>query len=271
METDKIIGLFKTVTSDAVIEIAVVIAVSVGIIWLSQRLFPWLAEHLHGKQRLFVLAMIPTLRVVVFVLATIWIVPMVIETTMQNMIAILGAAGLAIGFAMKDYVSSLIAGIVAVYELPYRPGDWIEVDGTYGEVKHIGMRAVELVTPDDTVVFVPHLKLWDGLIHNANNGGPSLMCVTSFYLAADHDAHQVKQLLEDVALTSPYVQLKQPITVVISEQPWGTHYRLKAYPIDPRQQFQFMTDLTARGKACLRAINVKFANLSPEHAVPVIP
>ena len=271
METEKIIGLFKTVTSDVVIEIAIVIAVAVAIVWLSQRLLPWLADHLHGKQRLFVLALIPTTRVIVFVLATIWIVPMVIETTMQNMIAILGAAGLAIGFAMKDYVSSLIAGIVAVYELPYRPGDWIEVDGTYGEVKHIGMRAVEMVTPDDTVVFVPHLKLWTNLIHNANNGGPSLMVVTDFYLAADHDAHQVKQLLEDVALTSPYVQLQQPIVVIIKEQPWGTHYRLKAYPIDPRQQFQFMTDLTARGKACLRAIDVKFANLSPEHAVPVIP
>src|SRR5690554_306670 len=138
METEKIIGLFKTVTSDVVIEIAVVITVAVAIVWLSQRLFPWLADHLHGKQRLFVLALIPTTRVLVFVLATIWIVPMVIETTMQNMIAILGAAGLAIGFAMKDYVSSLIAGIVAVYELPYRPGDWIEVDGTYGEVKHVG-------------------------------------------------------------------------------------------------------------------------------------
>src|SRR5690554_6894365 len=103
METEKIIGLFKTVTSDAVIEIAVVIALSVAIIWLSQRLFPWLAAHLHGKQRLFVLAMIPTLRVFVFILATIWIIPMVIETTVQNMVAILGAAGLAIGFAMKDY------------------------------------------------------------------------------------------------------------------------------------------------------------------------
>ncbi|RUO48326.1 mechanosensitive ion channel family protein [Pseudidiomarina donghaiensis] len=271
METEKIIGLFKTVTSDAVIEIALVIAFSVAIIWLSQRVLPWLAEHLHGTQRLFVLALIPTTRVIVFILATIWIVPMVIETTVQNMIAILGAAGLAIGFAMKDYVSSLIAGIVAVYELPYRPGDWIEVDGTYGEVKHIGMRAVEMVTPDDTVVFVPHLKLWSHLIHNANNGGPSLMVVTDFYLSADHDAHKVKQLLEDVALTSPYVQLKQPIVVIIKEEPWGTHYRLKAYPIDPRQQFQFMTDLTARGKVCLRAIDVKFANLSPEHAVPVTP
>ncbi len=266
METEKILGIFKTVTSDVVIEIAVVIAVSVFLIWLSQRIIPWLADHLFGKQRLFLLAMIPTIRVAVFVLATIWIVPMVIETNLQNMIAIFGAVGLAIGFAMKDYVSSLIAGIVAVYELPYRPGDWIEVEGTYGEVKHVGMRAVEIVTPEDTVVFIPHQKLWTHLIRNANNGGPSLMCSTDFYLAPDHDANQVRHLLEDVALTSPYIQLAKPISVTVAEKPWATHYRLKAYPIDPRQQFQFTTDLTARAKACLRDLPVTFATLSPRHA-----
>ncbi|MBY6064603.1 mechanosensitive ion channel protein MscS [Pseudidiomarina sediminum] len=271
MNAEKILGLFKEITSGVLIEIAVVIVVALLVIWLSQRLLPWVAEHLHGKQRLLALAMIPTIRVIVFIVAFIWIVPLVIEPSMQNMVAILGAAGLAIGFALKDYVSSLIAGIVAVYELPYRPGDWIEVEGTYGEVKHIGMRAVEIVTPDDTVVFIPHLKLWSNLIHNANNGGPSLMVVVNFYLEPEHDANRVKHLLEDVALTSPYVQLAKPIVVIAFEEPWGTHYKLKAYPIDPRQQFQFMTDLTARGKQGLRALPVKFAQLSPEHVVQATP
>ncbi|MFC0445397.1 mechanosensitive ion channel family protein [Pseudidiomarina halophila] len=271
MDTDKILGLFREITTAVLIEIGLVFAVATAIVVSSQRVLPWLAEHLHGKQRLFALAMVPTIRVIVFIIAFLWVVPLVIEPSMQNMVAILGAAGLAIGFALKDYVSSLIAGIVAVYELPYRPGDWIEVEGTYGEVKHIGMRAIEIVTPDDTVVFVPHLKLWSTLIFNANNGGPSLMCVVDFYLHPEHDANRVKHLLEDVALTSPYVQLAKPILVIAKEEPWGTHYRLKAYPIDPRQQFQFMTDLTARGKDCLRALPVRFAQLSPEHAVQTGP
>ncbi|MGQ4277463.1 mechanosensitive ion channel family protein [Pseudidiomarina sp. E22-M8] len=271
MNTEKILGLFKEITSAVLIEIGLVFVVATAIVLASQRVLPWLAAHLHGKQRLFVLAMVPTIRVIVFIIAFLWVVPMVINPSMQNMIAILGVAGLAIGFALKDYVSSLIAGIVAVYELPYRPGDWIEVEGTYGEVKHIGMRAVEIVTPDDTIVFIPHLKLWTSLIFNANNGGPSLMCVVDFYLHPEHDANRVKHLLEDVALTSPYVQLAKPILVIAKEEPWGTHYRLKAYPIDPRQQFQFMTDLTARGKTCLRAASIRFAQLSPEHAVQTGP
>ena len=43
------------------------------------------------------------------------------------MVTLLGAIGLAIGFALKDYVSSLIAGVVSAVELPYRPGDWVNM------------------------------------------------------------------------------------------------------------------------------------------------
>jgi hypothetical protein len=52
------------------------------------------------------------------------------------------------------------------------------------------------------------------------------------------------------------------------EKPWGTHYRLKAYPVEPRDQFQFITDLTVRGKAALLALGAAFATsaLPPEGA-----
>ena len=266
MDTEQVVGLFRNITTQTLTEALAVVGMAILLVWLSQRLLSWLASRLHSNRRLLVLALIPTIRVLVIVAALIWIVPLFIEPTVQNTVAILSVTGLAIGFALKDYVSSLIAGIVAAYELPYRPGDWIEVEGSYGEVRHVGMRVVEIVTPNDTVVFIPHQKLWTGLIHNANNGGASLMCVVSFYLEPDHDAHEVRRVLQDVALTSPYLKLQRPVLVLLEEQPWGTHYRIKAYPMDPRQQFQFMSDLTARGKECLRRMPVHFARLPTDHA-----
>ncbi|PSJ47667.1 mechanosensitive ion channel protein MscS [Zobellella endophytica] len=264
MDSERVVGLFRNITTHTLIEAAAVVLAAMVLVWMSQKLLPWLGGRLHSSRRHYVLALIPTIRILVILAAVAWIVPLFIEPTVQNTVAILGAAGLAIGFALKDYVSSLLAGIVAAYELPYRPGDWIEVDGSYGEVKHIGMRVVEIVTPDDTVVFIPHHKLWTGLIHNANNGGASLMCVVNFYLEPDHDAHEVRRVLEDVALSSPYLKLTKPVLVVLDEQPWGTRYRIKAYPMDPRQQFQFISDLTARGKACLRDMPVRFVRFVPE-------
>src|SRR5690554_2914561 len=78
----------------------------------------------------------------IIVLTITMVVPVLVEPSFENMVAIFGA--LALGFAFKDYANSLIAGIVTLYEMPYRPGDWIEVNGQYGEVRSIGTRAAEV-------------------------------------------------------------------------------------------------------------------------------
>lgn len=251
--------IFRTPDLMAVFEVALIVLLSWVAIFASQRALPWLANRLHGRRRLFVLALVPILRLIFIVVAVGLIVPLIIKPSFQNMVALLGAAGLAIGFALKDLVSSLVAGVVAVGEMPYRNGDWIRIDGAYGEVRHVGMRVVKIVTPDDTVVSIPHMRLWTEPVYNANDGDPRLLCVAQFYLHPRHDAARVRQVLADVALTSAYLHFRQPIIVLASEKPWGTQYRLKAYPVDSRQQFAFITDMTVRGKAALAELGVEFA------------
>ncbi|MCB0022501.1 MAG: hypothetical protein KDD91_05665, partial [Caldilinea sp.] len=105
----------------------------------------------------------------------------------------------------------------------------------------------------------PHLKMWTSAIYNGNDGSPLLMCVVNFFLQPDHDGRYVKQVLHDVALTSVYVRIDEPVIIVASELPWGTKYQLKAYPIDARDQFDFTTDLTLRGKEQLAQHGIAFA------------
>ena len=260
---DRIVRIFKTLDQCAFIELAVIVVAAGLLIQLLQWLLPWIASRLHGRKRLHLLASVPFVRLLLIVTALALIVPRLIEPSMQNMVALLGTVGLALGFAFKDYASSLIAGIVAIGEQPYRNGDWIESGGVYGEVRHVGLRAVEVVTPDDTVVVIPHGRLWTEPVHNANDGGPRLMCVADFYLHPEHDAARARQLLWDVALTSPYLHFSTPVAVIVHERPWGTHYRLKAYPVDGGQQFRFLTDLTVRGKAVLQGMGARFAVAPP--------
>lgn len=140
-----------------------------------------------------------------------------------------------------------------------QPGDWIEVDGSYGEVKSIGARAARIVTADDTEIIVPHSRLWSTSIFNATSGNRSLLCVTDFYLDPDHDASVARKRLREVAETSPYRKPESPVTVIVIEKPWGTHYRVKAYVKESREQFLFMTDLTVRGKEAIRSLGIRFA------------
>ncbi len=242
------------------INFLVIAAIVVGawlLISVCERLLPWMAERLPSRIRLHLLRLVPVLRLLILALAFAQLLPQIITPTSENLIALFGALGLAIGFALKEYASSLIGGIVTLYERPYRPGDWVQVDNAYGEVKSVGLRTMTMVTPDDTEVTIPHSKMWTSLLFNSNSGQQTQLCVADFYLHPRHDARRVRCKLRDVALTSSYLDLERPIAVVVSEKPWGTHYRLKAYPIDAKQQFQFASDLTVRGKEALLTLGVE--------------
>ena len=240
---------------EAILVLAAGFALALAIKWI----VPRIAERLPDRFRLWVLPWEPILRVALLLFVFAYVVPLFIYPTPQNLLAISGALAVALGFAFKDYASSLIAGVVTLYERPYRNGDWIKIEETYGEVRSINLRTVQILTPNDSLVAVPHSKMWTTAIRNDSSGQRNLMCVADFYLHPDHDGQLIRQKLSDVALASPYLQLLKPVMVVAAEQPWGTHYRVKAYPIEGRDQFQFVTDLTIRGKAMLRRLGVESA------------
>ncbi|MFT5699834.1 MAG: small conductance mechanosensitive channel [Desulforhopalus sp.] len=256
-------AILKTLNDINFLKVGLILFGALLLITVSNRSLSSLAKKLSGRSRFYIQSSIPVLRLFVIIVALVMVITSVIEPTVENLLVLMGALSLGLGFAFKDYVSSLIAGVITLYEAAYRPGDWIEIDGAYGQVKAINMRSAEIVTPDDTVVVIPHLKIWNQLIFNANDGSPNLQCVANFYLHPRHDAAMVQQVLYDVALTSTFLQIKQKISVIVSEKPWGTHYRLKAYPIEPIQQFNFTTDLTVRGKAALIKRGLEYAALPP--------
>ncbi len=236
------------------LEAGTVLACGFLVIFLLKLVIPRLAKRLPNRFRFWVLPWEPLLRAMVLLGVLAYVIPLFIHPTPENLLAISGALAVVLGFAFKDYASSLIAGAVALYERPYRNGDWVKIDDTYGEVQSLDLRTVQILTPDDSIVAVPHSKIWTTAIYNSNSGHRELMCVADFYLHPDHDGREVQQSLLDVALASPYLQIQKPILVVAAEKPWGTHYRLKAYPIDGRDQFAFITDLTLRGKSRLRRL-----------------
>jgi small conductance mechanosensitive channel len=243
-----------------------IFVVSWILIWLVKNLFPWLANRIPGRLRLYLLPSVPVIRLIILIAAIVLIVPMLIKTSLQNIVAVLGFAAVAVGFAFKEYISSLLAGIVVIYERPYRVGDWVTVDGAYGEILSMNLRALRMFTFDDTVVTIPHIKIWESNIYNANDGKRNLLCVANFFVNPNHDAALVRQKLHDVALTSPFLDMNHPIRVIVQEQPWGTHYQLKAYPLDGRDQFLFVSDLTVRGKAALARMGVNPAQALPAPA-----
>src|SRR5207245_6757812 len=110
--------------------------------WLISRL----AERAPAGWRLTVLKGRPIVRLLIAVGAMLISIPILVQPTFENAVALLAAFALVFAFALKDYGSSLVAGLVTVLEGTYQPGDWIQVEGAYGEVRSIGMRTVRIVT-----------------------------------------------------------------------------------------------------------------------------
>lgn len=233
------------------------------------RFVHWLSARLPTRWRFHVQPWPPIVRLVVIVAAISIVVPLVLVPKPEAMLAVAGSSALAIGFAFKDYVSSLIAGVVVTFERPCSVGDWIRVGDIYGQVRAMRLRVIEVVTPEDDCVSIPLSKLWSEALANANSGKPDHLCVADFYLDPDHDPVPVQRALEEVALTSAYRSLDRPVTVVAREELFGTHYRVKAYPFDGTDQFQFLTDMTLRGKCALRELGVRPARMNQGSVVPL--
>ena len=238
------------------------------LMFLTRRFAVYVAQKTSSHLRLSILRVVPLIRLLIGIGSVVIIVPILVEPTFRNIIALVASGGVALGFALKDYGSSVIAGLTAVLENIYQPGDWIEVDGAYGEVKSIGARATRIVTADDTEVIVPHTRLWSANIFNASSGNRSLLCVTDFYLDPNHDAAVVRKRLTEIAGQSSYRKPDSPVVVIILEKPWGTHYRVKAYVKESREQFLFITDLTVRGKEALRSLGLRFAQATYAETKP---
>ncbi len=253
--------IFRDLEQIPFLYIIVLIVAAIFLSSMARRMIPSIARMLPPRFSYYLLPLTPIFRLLITAVTLLLLVPTVVKPTMQNFIAVFGAIGLALGFAFKDFASSLIAGIIAVYEQPYRVGDRVTIEGIYGEVLAINLRSLRLVTPDDDTVTIPHSCIWNGSVINANDGCREQQCTALFYLQPYHDAEKVRSILRDVALTSPYTQFSRAVRVSLLEHPWGTQYRIRAYPVDGRDQFRYISDLTSRGKAALLEAGFIFATV----------
>jgi small conductance mechanosensitive channel len=96
-----------------------------------------------------------------------------INTT--SLIAVLGAAGVAVGLALKDTLSNIASGIILLFLRPYRKGDFIEFSSFMGTVKDISLFTTTLETPDGIFIAAPNSSIWGTPLKNYSRNGQRRM------------------------------------------------------------------------------------------------
>ncbi|MDG2228791.1 MAG: mechanosensitive ion channel [Gammaproteobacteria bacterium] len=158
--------------------------------------------------RIFVANLLNTVfTVIIFVAA---INQLGVETT--SIIALLGAAGLAIGLALQGSLANFASGILIVIFRPYKVGDYIEAGTNAGTVKDIQIFSTVLRTPDNKTIVVPNGSIMDGSITNYSEQ-PTRRIDIIASCSYEDDLDKVKQVLktildsEDRILTEPKPQI----------------------------------------------------------------
>ncbi|WP_339861010.1 mechanosensitive ion channel family protein [Paremcibacter congregatus] len=129
-----------------------------------------------------------------------------VETT--SLVAILGAASLAIGLALQGTLGNVAAGVMLLIFRPFKIGDFIDAAGQSGTVKNLGLFVTELATPDNVQIIVPNGMVWGASIKNFSAHATrrvDLLIGIGYNDNIDHAIQQIGSVIDadERALKSP--------------------------------------------------------------------
>ncbi|MEM9171772.1 MAG: mechanosensitive ion channel domain-containing protein [Pseudomonadota bacterium] len=135
---------------------------------------------------------------------------------MTTVVAVLGAAGLAVGLALQGSLSNFASGVLIIMFRPYTNGDYIEAGGEAGSVNEVTLFNTILITPDNRRVIVPNSSITGGPIVNYSAFSTRRIDMV-IGVGYDDDLKQTKQILNDIIKADSRILDNPAPTVAVSE------------------------------------------------------
>jgi MscS family membrane protein len=166
-----------------------------------------------------------------------------------------GVAGIAIGFAAKDTLSNLIAGILLIIDRPFEVGDRIEIwsapknSATWGDVIDIGLRATKIRTTDNIVIVIPNNEIMKRDIINYTTITDEIRVRIPIGIAYDADVKKAKEIIKDISLELDWVMSDPPPKVVVrSFGDSAVNLQARVWIKEPRRRIDTISYITDRVK-----------------------
>jgi small-conductance mechanosensitive channel len=190
------------------------------------------------------------LRLLVFVLGFAAAAASLFRLSSEAILALSGTIAVAIGFAFRDLLASIIAGVIILIDRPFQVGDRVTFDGYYGEVVEIGLRTVRLVTLDDSLITIPNNKFLTEAVSSSNAGALDMLIQIDFHIGIDQDLRKAKALVREALVACQFSYLAKPAVVVVAPVSIGDaaalRLRAKVYIIDLKYEKALESDVTER-------------------------
>lgn len=176
-----------------------------------------------------------------------------IQTT--SIIAVLGAAGLAIGLALQGTLSNVAAGIMLLLLRPFGVGDWIEANGISGTVQEIGLFATQIDTFENVYISVPNSSIWSSIIINHSRHNIRRMDI-DIGIGYESDLDVAEQALMSLCADERIHKTPAPVFLVVAYGDSAITVRLRLYA-NYSDYFQLNWDLNRRLKSALETHNIE--------------
>jgi small conductance mechanosensitive channel len=186
-----------------------------------------------------------------------------VETT--SIIAVLGAAGLAIGLALQGTLSNVAAGLMLLFLRPFKIGDWVEAAGVSGSVREIGLFTTIIDTFDNVYISVPNSAIWTSNIINHAKYGTRRLDL-DIGVSYDSDLDDVEAAMMELAADPRVLADPAPRFLVVSYGDSAINVRLRAYA-EYDDFFNLFWDLNRNLKGVLdaRGIDIPFPQRVVRH------
>ena len=175
-----------------------------------------------------------------------------------------GVAGVAIGFAAKDTLSNLIAGVLLIIDRPFEVGDRIEVwsapagSATWGDVIDIGLRATKIKTTDNIVIIIPNNEIMLRDIINYTIISDDIRLRINIGIAYDADLQKAKRAILQVAQATEGVTEDPPPKVVVRNfGESSVDLQLRVWIHDARRRMDTISDITDKIKETFDAEGIE--------------
>jgi small-conductance mechanosensitive channel len=175
-----------------------------------------------------------------------------------------GIAGVAIGFAAKDTLSNLIAGVLLIVDRPFEVGDRIEVwnaptgSATWGDVIDIGLRATKIKTTDNIVIIIPNNEIMLRDIINYTIISENIRVRINIGIAYDADLQKAKKAILKVAKATEWVLDDPPPKVVVRNfGESAVDLQLRVWIHDARRRMDTISDITDKVKEAFDAEGIE--------------
>lgn len=129
-----------------------------------------------------------------------------VDTT--SLVAIVGAAGLAIGLSLQDSLKNFAAGVMLLVFKPFRQGNYVEAAGTAGTIQSIGIFTTTMTSLDNKEIIIPNGKIYSDNIVNYS-ARDTRRCDMTFGIGYDDDLLKAKKILRELVDAEERI-LKEP-------------------------------------------------------------